>query len=520
ITSAADGPDQRHRISIKLPKDWVFDGDPEALFPTSVAKYVEYDEAVRGYIFVLTSNVPAGASISLENKQLRYTGVNPEELDCSTLTINESIFTLFDPLDGSGCAPDFVACWSDHVVFEGRTSLLMVPTPPTAEPARQVFCASQNPTVADLIATGDNLRFYTSQTSGTALPLNQALTVAVNTNTNKYWVSSSLVPNGACESARVPIDIYIPIANIRSGANQAVVNATSFTVTANEAQAPATGEWTVVSWTNATLDQISIVSPSSSTTEIRLPIGAEVVVRWTLKNGDCVSTAETTLRSLIRPIEARNDDYSSTEAYYVNGKTGTSPSPLPGVVLNTPNGSGDTLGGTQAIIGTSTNVNNPHVRLIPGTPNHPNLLMDSNTGVITVAPGTPAGVYQYPYTICEVVNPTNCDEAVATIRVIAAPIVAEDDTPPSIDGGTGGRTPSVFENDRLNNNPIVHSEITLTPGNTPHSGLTMNPDGSVTVSPNTPSGTYQYPYTICEVLNPTNCDEAIVTIVATPPSIV
>src|SRR5690606_3912014 len=257
ITSAADGPDQRHRISIKLPKDWVFDGDPSALFPTSVAEYVEYNEAVRGYIFVLTSNVPAGASISLENKQLRYTGVNPEELDCSTLTINESIFTLFDPLDGSGCAPDFVACWSDHVVFEGSTSLLMVPTPPTAEPARQVFCASQNPTVADLIATGDNLRFYTSQTGGTALPLNQALTVAVNTNTNKYWVSSSLVPNGACESARVPIDIYIPIANIRSGANQAVVNATSFTVTANEAQAPATGEWTVVSWTNATLDQIS-----------------------------------------------------------------------------------------------------------------------------------------------------------------------------------------------------------------------------------------------------------------------
>src|SRR5690606_6541685 len=208
ITSAADGPDQRHRISIKLPKDWVFDGDPEALFPTSVAKYVEYDEAVRGYIFVLTSNVPAGESISLVNKQLRYTGVNPAALDCSTLTINESIFTLFDPtlgVDTTNCDLDFAVCWSDHVVFEGSTSLLMVPTPPTAEPARQVFCASQNPTVADLIATGDNLRFYTSKTGGTALPLNQALTVAVNTNTNRYWVSSSLVPNGACESARVPI---------------------------------------------------------------------------------------------------------------------------------------------------------------------------------------------------------------------------------------------------------------------------------------------------------------------------
>ena len=41
----------------------------------------------------------------------------------------------------------------------------------------------------------------------------------------------------------------------------------------------------------------------------------------------------------------------------------------------------------------------------------------------------------------------------------------------------------------------------------------MNPDGTITVSPDTPAGTYEYPYTICEITNPANCDTATATIV-------
>ena len=41
----------------------------------------------------------------------------------------------------------------------------------------------------------------------------------------------------------------------------------------------------------------------------------------------------------------------------------------------------------------------------------------------------------------------------------------------------------------------------------------MNPDGTITIAPNTEAGTYTYPYTICEVLNPTNCDTAVATVV-------
>jgi hypothetical protein len=41
--------------------------------------------------------------------------------------------------------------------------------------------------------------------------------------------------------------------------------------------------------------------------------------------------------------------------------------------------------------------------------------------------------------------------------------------------------------------------------------LTVNTDGTVSVDPNTPAGTYTVQYTICEVLNPDNWLFATVT---------
>src|SRR6185436_13024996 len=48
--------------------------------------------------------------------------------------------------------------------------------------------------------------------------------------------------------------------------------------------------------------------------------------------------------------------------------------------------------------------------------------------------------------------------------------------------------------------------------------LTLNPDGSVDVAPGTASGTYQLTYRICEVLNPTNCDTAVVRVTVVAPA--
>jgi uncharacterized repeat protein (TIGR01451 family) len=134
-------------------------------------------------------------------------------------------------------------------------------------------------------------------------------------------------------------------------------------------------------------------------------------------------------------------------------------------------------------------------------------------GTITIAPGTPAGTYQYPYTICEVLNPANCDTAIATVLVGAAVIDAVDDTFPSVNGDNGGSTASVLGNDTLDGVPVTTTTVILTPGTSPNPGLLMNPDGTITIAPGTAAGTYTYPYTICEALNPSNCDTANATVV-------
>ena len=50
-------------------------------------------------------------------------------------------------------------------------------------------------------------------------------------------------------------------------------------------------------------------------------------------------------------------------------------------------------------------------------PSHPRIVLNTSTGEVTVAPGTPGGTYTLTYQICELLNPTNCDTAVVTVTV-------------------------------------------------------------------------------------------------------
>ena len=108
-----------------------------------------------------------------------------------------------------------------------------------------------------------------------------------------------------------------------------------------------------------------------------------------------------------------------------------------------------------------------------------------------VAPGTPAGNYELVYQICEVLNPTNCDEATVTVPVIAPIILAVDDNG-SANGYTGGTAvDNVLDNDLLNGVAVIPSEVTITIVSDPADGVTLNTlTGEVTVDPGTPAGTY------------------------------
>jgi len=151
---------------------------------------------------------------------------------------------------------------------------------------------------------------------------------------------------------------------------------------------------------------------------------------------------------------------------------------------------------------------------ITSTPTGP--LTVNSDGTVSIAPDTDPGTYTIEYTICEIANPDNCDTATVTITVDATPAIdAVDDTTnvSATDGLGGGEIPNfnVLNNDTLNGVAVNPADVTLT--STPTGPLTINSDGTVSITPDTDPGTYTIEYTICENANPDNCDTATVTIV-------
>ncbi|WP_178106680.1 IPTL-CTERM sorting domain-containing protein [Pseudomonas mangiferae] len=139
---------------------------------------------------------------------------------------------------------------------------------------------------------------------------------------------------------------------------------------------------------------------------------------------------------------------------------------------------------------------------------------DPATGVVSVAPGTNPGPYSFVYRICEQASPANCDDATVSLTVQASEIVANDDSNPVPVISSQGN-PSVvnlYGNDSLNGGAVNTGNVVLSV--TPPAGITVDPaTGAVNVAPGTPPGAYSFPYTLCEVGDPDNCDSATVSFV-------
>ena len=175
---------------------------------------------------------------------------------------------------------------------------------------------------------------------------------------------------------------------------------------------------------------------------------------------------------ILLPPTAVDDDFSTTPIGNLGGNTAT-------VITN------DSLNGvSNPVIGTD-------VSLTPGTAPTPaagSIVMNTD-GTITVAPGTTAGSYTYDYTICEIGNTSNCDTATATLQVNTIDALDNDFSTTPI-GNLGGNTATVITNDSLNGvaNPVIGTDVSLTPGTAPDSNITMNADGTITVAPGTAAG--------------------------------
>ncbi|WP_348799941.1 DUF7507 domain-containing protein [Flavobacterium adhaerens] len=101
---------------------------------------------------------------------------------------------------------------------------------------------------------------------------------------------------------------------------------------------------------------------------------------------------------------------------------------------------------------------------------------------------------------------------------VTNPIDAVDDNAGTL-AGVNQITPNiinVFTNDTLNGIAVNPNDVILTTI-TPNPYLQLNPNGSIDLLPNAPVGVQTLTYQICEKLNNTNCDTAIVTVTIESP---
>jgi hypothetical protein len=338
---------------------------------------------------------------------------------------------------------------------------------------------------------------------------NGTITVAPNTPVGTYPITYTIceVTNPTnCDSVTVNVTVTAPVIDAVVDTPSIVSGGTTPTVIANDTLngvgpviiGTAPGNVTLTSTPNGplTVNPNGTITVAPNTPVGTYPITYTICEVVNPTNCDTVTDNVTVTAPVI-------DAVVDTPSIVSGGTT-------PSVIIN------DTLNGVgPVVIGTA-----PGNVTLSSTPTGP-LTMNPD-GTITVAPNTPVGTYPITYTICEVTNPSNCDSVTVTVTVTAPVIDAVVDTTSPINGYTGGTTPSLTANDTLNGSPVVigtaPGNVTLTAVSVP-SGLTLNPNGTVTIAPNTPAGTYSVQYTICEVTNPTNCDTVTSSIVVSAPVI-
>ncbi|WP_235607142.1 T9SS type B sorting domain-containing protein [Capnocytophaga sputigena] len=220
-------------------------------------------------------------------------------------------------------------------------------------------------------------------------------------------------------------------------------------------------------------------------------------------NPDNCATATATVKVGSTPIVAKADTYTITN--------GTNTTTTTGTVLDNDKLGTKTPTTTDVILTVVTTTTD-----VVGATKTPTL---NNDGTVTVPSGTKSGTYEIVYSICERLNPDNCATATATVKVfvpaVATPttIEAVNDGVTTITSTTGGTTPSVLTNDKLNGvpNPSI-SSVTLTWNTATPTGFTLNPNGTISVAPNTPAGTHTISYTICAVASSTVCSTASIVV--------
>lgn len=139
----------------------------------------------------------------------------------------------------------------------------------------------------------------------------------------------------------------------------------------------------------------------------------------------------------------------------------------------------------------------------------PGVSLNTSTGAVNVAAGTPGGTHSLVYEACELASPINCRQA--TVTLLAKSIDAVNDIFPKI-SKDGGTSPSVLTNDRFNSTVATTATVQLSLLTPLPAGITFDLSTGRFIVADAESGDYPVTYRICEIGSSTNCDSASLTL--------
>ena len=244
-------------------------------------------------------------------------------------------------------------------------------------------------------------------------------------------------------------------------------------------------------------------STGSVTVSNNTPAGVYTISYDVCAGSACTSATVTVTVPQLQPyLPSANITHSGTQTTTHNILTG-----------------GSVNGGTQsATVGTGGTVSITGVVNPTPQPGATAPSLDPSTGVVTVPPTTPNGVYTITYNVCTTATPTSCTSNVVTITVgNVSPTVNADTFTATTTTGTvvSGTIGNVLTNDLVGSqsatagsggNVTIHVTHTPTTANAPVLDAST---GSVTVSNNTPAGVYTISYDVCAG---SACTSATVTV--------
>ncbi|MFH6995568.1 gliding motility-associated C-terminal domain-containing protein, partial [Flavobacterium sp. FlaQc-48] len=357
-----------------------------------------------------------------------------------------------------------------------------------------------NDTLNGQFVTSANTNVTPKTTGPLSIDANGGLTLAANTPSGTYSIDYTICEEGAgtnCSTATATVVVgNILVANEDKNFGTQVSGTTVTSVGNVTTNDTLNGQFVTSANTNVTpktTGPLSVDADGGLTLAANTPSGT-----YSIDYTICEEGAGTNCSTATATVVVGNGVLNAVPVTTlpINGSIG-------GTTVSIING---TLNGTPVVIS-----NNPGGVVLTPVNVPTGLILNAN-GTITVNAGTPIGLYEVEYRICEYLNPANCVTVKSYVPVTGATLQANNDNAGTVNSTKGEHsTTNIFNNDTLNGSVLNPKDVVLTT-TVANPNLILKADGTIEVKPGTLSGSYELTYQICEALNPGNCSQAVVKI--------